>query len=260
MDRTAHILLIGNDAETSMLLHNELQGQGHQLDWALQAAEVLQPGNRSLADYDLVILDDSLSGMDVMTACRQLQTSEPELFILLLCKPLCTRTIIAGLEHGADEVLAKPVEPELIRARVAALLRRGEKTHRGKNRRHTDITAAPLEHGPLCIDHHKHQARLQGVDLALTAKEYDLLRLFASHPGQAFSRNELLERIWGHRFAGYEHTVNTHISRLRRKVEYSPTQPLWIRTVRGTGYRFADADEISALSSRSTWNSLSQSG
>ena len=141
---------------------------------------------------------------------------------------------VLGLEIGADDYLTKPFSIRELQARVKALLRRVEAIASPEQ------AQGMVRSGDLEIDLDKRSARLEGKPLNLTAKEFDLLVQFARHPGRVYTRNQLLEMVWGGSFDGYEHTVNSHINRLRTKVEADPANPRYILTVWGVGYKFAE--------------------
>jgi two-component system, OmpR family, response regulator len=145
---------------------------------------------------------------------------------------------VLGLELGADDYLVKPFSfPELL-ARVKALLRRAEALSNLARATPDDIRIA---RGPLVIEVSKRRALLAARELALTAKEFDLLLHFARQPGRVFSRSQLLDQIWGYGHEGYEHTVNSHINRLRAKLEPNPAEPRYLLTVWGVGYKFTES-------------------
>jgi DNA-binding response OmpR family regulator len=143
---------------------------------------------------------------------------------------------VLGLELGADDYLTKPFSIPELQARVKAMLRRVDMQAPAA----AASSAERIEIGDLVIDCSSREVRLRGTPIALTAKEFDLLAHFARHPGRAFTRMELLDAVWGTTFEGYEHTVNTHINRLRAKIEADPANPRHVLTVRGVGYRFMD--------------------
>ena len=145
---------------------------------------------------------------------------------------------ILGLEIGADDYLAKPFSVLELVARVKALLRRVEALAQNARLESGSLTIAGLAMDPVARD-----ARLHGARLDLTPREFDLLYFFARQPGKVFSRMDLLNAVWGYQHEGYEHTVNTHINRLRAKIEADPAQPARILTVWGRGYKFAEAGE-----------------
>ncbi|MBK6471613.1 MAG: response regulator transcription factor [Betaproteobacteria bacterium] len=187
---------------------------------------------------DLLVLDlmmPRLDGLEVVKALRARGRATP---ILMLTAKSTELDRVLGLELGADDYLTKPFSmPELL-ARVKALLRRAELL------RAAQAPGAPqalLRNGELEIEPGRREARVAGQTLEFTALEFDLLLHFASHPGQVFSRARLLDAVWGYSHEGYEHTVTTHINRLRAKLEQDPMQPRFILTVRGAGYKMRDA-------------------
>jgi DNA-binding response OmpR family regulator len=143
---------------------------------------------------------------------------------------------VLGLELGADDYLTKPFSVMELTARIKAMLRRADLASAPK----ASTDEARIEVGDLQIDPNAHEVRLHGKTIALTAKEFDLLHYLARHPGRAFNRTQLLDAVWGTTFEGYEHNVNTHINRLRSKIEADPANPSYVLTVRGLGYRFID--------------------
>jgi two-component system OmpR family response regulator len=142
---------------------------------------------------------------------------------------------VLGLEIGADDYLTKPFSIQELMARVKAIFRRCEamRLQQADNAQHSIIQAGALQ-----LDIEKREARCDGVAVELTAREFDLLHHFAAHPGRVFSRSQLLDSVWGYGHDGYEHTVNSHINRLRSKIEPNPATPTYIITVWGVGYRF----------------------
>jgi two-component system OmpR family response regulator len=191
------------------------------------------------ATYDLVILDIMLPGIDGLAVCRALRAGPSYVPILMLTARSTELDRVLGLELGADDYLTKPFSiPELL-ARVKALFRRTEALlARAVPGAEPDV----VRRGSLAIDAAKRQVCLDVREVALTAREFDLLWHFARHPGRVFTRIQLLDQVWGYRHEGYEHTVNSHINRLRGKIEADPTRPRYVLTVWGVGYKFADDD------------------
>jgi DNA-binding response OmpR family regulator len=143
---------------------------------------------------------------------------------------------VVGLEVGADDYITKPFSIRELLARVKAIFRRVEQTGRGGA-----PAAGRIEAGGLVIDPERRSVTLNGSNLELTAKEFDLLLYFASRPGRVFTRSQLLDAVWGYGHDGYEHTVNSHINRLRAKIEADPAKPRYVLTVWGVGYKFAES-------------------
>jgi len=191
--------------------------------------------------WALVILDLMLPGLGGLDICRQLREREDRVPILMLTAKSEEIDKVLGLELGADDYLTKPFSIRELQARIKALLRRAQMA--------APAAAAPrptLEVDGLTIQLDKRRVLLGGKPVELTAKEFDLLALFASNPGRPFNREQLLNQVWGYSYAGYEHTVNSHINRLRAKIEADPGHPRYIITVWGFGYRFADPEEAGA--------------
>jgi len=184
--------------------------------------------------YHLMILDLMLPGMDGLDICRKLRSEKVYTPVLMLTARTTELDRVLGLEVGADDYLTKPFSvPELV-ARVNAILRRSDQYQPSQATR----SSSSLQFGELRVDPDKRQVQLGGINIELTAKEFDLLLHFASNPGRVFTRSQLLDSVWGYGHAGYEHTVNSHINRLRSKIEADPAKPRYIITVWGVGYKF----------------------
>lgn len=185
--------------------------------------------------YDMIILDVMLPGIDGIEICRRLRADKIFTPILMLTARSEEIDKIIGLETGADDYLTKPFSIREFIARVKAILRRTEMVNSEKI-----IEEEIFEFGSLLIDPMKRKVKLEGKKVELTPKEFDLLYLFMSNPGKIYSRENLLNLVWGYEFSGYEHTVNSHINRLRTKIEADLTIPKYILTSWGVGYRFTD--------------------
>jgi len=185
--------------------------------------------------YDLVILDLMLPGLDGLEVCRRLRERRAYVPILMLTARSAELDRVLGLEMGADDYLTKPFSIRELVARVRAIFRRVDAFGGAAE------SGNLLQQGELRMDRDRHSASLHGEALELTAREFDLLWHFASHPGRVYRREQLLDQVWGAGYEGYEHTVNSHINRLRVKIETDPARPKYILTVWGVGYKFNDA-------------------
>lgn len=183
--------------------------------------------------WDLVILDIRLPGPDGITICRTLRREMAYVPILMLTSKSTELDRVLGLELGADDYVTKPFSVTELIARVKAIFRRIESVEK-----RFPGSAEVLLIGDLRIDTAGREVSSCGQHIALTAREYDLLLHFCRHPKQVFSRAQLLDSVWGYGHEGYEHTVNSHINRLRAKIEADPAQPALIVTVWGVGYKF----------------------
>jgi len=214
------------------LLRMHLQDEGYQVTHCAD-------GNQGLAQlrtggWDALILDLMLPGVDGLEICRQARAMATYTPIIITSARSSEVHRILGLELGADDYLVKPFSVLELVARVKALLRRADAM--GRNQRNE---AGALELNGVRLDPLTRQAHVEGRALDLTPREFDLLYFFVKHPEKVFSRLDLLNQVWGYQHDGYEHTVNTHINRLRAKIEVDPAEPARILTVWGKGYRFA---------------------
>jgi DNA-binding response OmpR family regulator len=186
--------------------------------------------------HDLIILDLMLPGIDGLEICRRLRGKSNYTPILMLTAKTSELDRVLGLELGADDYLTKPFSlPELI-ARVKAIFRRVDAMALASS-----AASGAIESNGLLIDTAKRSVSVQGKPVALTSKEFDLLLHFAQNPGRVYTRAQLLDMVWGYGHAGYEHTVNCHINRLRAKIGDDYASPRYILTVWGVGYKFAEA-------------------
>lgn len=231
------VLVIEDDPDIADLLLINLQDMGFTTHHAPDGQKGLEQALSG--KYEMIILDVMLPKLDGLDVCKQIRQQNKTLPILMLTSRSEEFDKVLGLELGADDYLTKPFSLRELMARVKALLRR------------VDLSQQVGEDGPkemhyngLSINLEKRKVVLDGAIIDLTAKEFDLLALFAVNPGRAYSRQELLDIVWGYQFDGYDHTVNSHINRLRGKIEKNPSEPTFIKTVWGVGYRFTETDEL----------------
>jgi len=185
-------------------------------------------------DYSVILLDIMMPEKDGIEVCRELRGAGIKTPVLILTAKSEEFDKVLGLEIGADDYLTKPFSVRELIARVKALLRRYDSYQESK------LFSAIITVDQLEINLEKRQVKLEQVLLELTPKEFDLLYLLANNPGKSYSREQLLKTVWGYDFKGYEHTVNSHINRLRGKVEKDANHPEFIKTVWGIGYAFKD--------------------
>jgi DNA-binding response OmpR family regulator len=186
--------------------------------------------------WDLIILDLMLPGMEGLEFCRRMRAGDHYTPILMLTAKSSEVDRVVGLEMGADDYLTKPFSIRELIARVKAIFRRLE----ALGPKSGGQGAALVHAGAMVIDPEKRTVAIGGEPVELTAREFDLLMQFASNPGRVYSRQQLLDLVWGYGHDGYEHTVNSHINRLRAKIERDPSKPEYVLTVWGVGYKFND--------------------
>lgn len=228
-----NILMIEDDVSIVELVAIHLKDIYCQLTKAHTGTEGLSLATKN--KYDMIILDVMLPEMDGIEICRRLRAEKIFTPILMLTARSEEIDKIIGLETGADDYLTKPFSIREFIARIKAILRRTEMV-----KSENEITEEIIACGLLVIDPLKRKVSLDGNKVELTPKEFDLLYLFMSNPGKNYSRENLLSIVWGYEFTGYEHTVNSHINRLRTKIETDLTSPKYILTTWGIGYRFTD--------------------
>jgi DNA-binding response OmpR family regulator len=235
--RPATILVAEDQTDIRDLLVLNLRGAGYDVTAVGDGVAAL--ASQDAQGSDLLVLDLMMPGLDGLEVCKALRARGRSTPILMLTAKSTELDRVLGLELGADDYLTKPFSlPELL-ARVKALLRRADLLRAAQAA--GPQGHAPLRNGELEILPAKRQAHCRGQALEFTALEFDLLLHFASHPGHVFSRSQLLTAVWGYTHDGYEHTVTTHINRLRAKLEADPMRPELILTVRGAGYKMRDA-------------------
>ncbi len=239
MPDTDKILVVEDDRKIVDLLAIHLNDLGFVVDKAYTGSCGLEKALSKT--YRLIILDLMLPEIDGLEICKRIRSENKYTPILMLTARSEEIDKVLGLEIGADDYITKPFGIREFIARVKVILRRIELE---KEKNAHDENQVIIESGPLTIDIERHKVIVDGNSIELTAKEFDLLVLFARHPGRIYSREKLLELVWGYNYDGYEHTVNSHINRLRNKIEKDPTNPIFIKTLWGVGYRFQIPEEI----------------
>ncbi len=232
------VLIIEDDRNIVDLLEIHLKD----LDCSTTAATDGQTGmDKALrGNFDLIILDIMLDKMDGLEVCRRIRANEITTPVLMLTAKAEEIDKVLGLETGADDYLTKPFSVREFIARVKAIFRR-EKILKDQL---SKTGSKQLKFGQLLIDPDKRKVMIDEKRIELTPKEFDLLFLLASNPGRSYTREQILSLVWGYEFDGYEHTVNSHINRLRAKIEPDLSKPRYILTLWGVGYRFSDDEEI----------------
>ncbi|TLU61819.1 response regulator transcription factor [Thalassotalea litorea] len=242
------ILVVEDDHDIAHLIEVQLKELNFDVELAFDGESGLEKAQSQ--SFDLIILDVMLGRVSGLDICRKVRDTDPEQAILMLTSRSSETDRVVGLELGADDYMTKPFSVRELQARVRSLLRRvnlikavhqaqtlalqfSEQATNCSQPEHKRIVIGQLE-----INQTSHQIRIHGQTLHLTSTEYDLLCFLAMHPGQVFSRSDLLSSVWGYHHSGYEHTVNSHINRLRNKLESDVSDPKIVQTVWGVGYKF----------------------
>jgi two-component system response regulator ResD len=220
------ILVVDDEPVITDVVSRYLERAGYSTRVAADGLEALRLAGDSVPD--LVVLDLLLPGLDGLEVMRELHEQRPTRVILLTAKGEASDRI-AGLQRGADDYVVKPFSPAELVARVDAVLRRAEPEPEREQ---------PIAFDHLEIDPAARTVLVRGEPVQLTVREFDLLLFLVRHPGQAFSRDHLMEAIWDYTFYTDTSTVTVHMRRLRAKVELNPSEPRWLQTVWGVGYRF----------------------
>lgn len=228
-----NILLVEDDPEITKLLKLHFDSQAYLISSCLNGEDAIM--KIAETKFDLIILDITLPGINGMELCKIFRESDANIPIMMLTSHGEESDKVLALELGADDYVTKPFGILELMARTKALLRRGNKNQVFDNNENQEIIFKEL-----VINAEKRRASIKGERLELTPKEFDLLLLLSRNPGKTYSRNELLEIIWGVTFDGYEHTITSHINRLRIKIEPNLHKPQYILTSWGTGYRFSE--------------------
>lgn len=224
---TMTILIVDDEEPIQELLRFNLENEGYSVLTAFDGPVALKMIEEKRPD--LLVLDVMLPGMDGLEVCSQLRQNPKfrDLPVIMLTAKGEEIDKVLGLELGADDYLTKPFSPRELLARIRARLRRIK----------PQTVENEIIRGDLKIDLNRFQVSVRGEEVELTPKEFELLRVLAAHPGKVYSRDELLERIWGYEYAGDTRTVDVHVRHLRQKVERDPSNPEYIETLRGIGYR-----------------------
>lgn len=226
-------LVIEDDQDIANLIRVNLRDINCEADIASTGIDGLY--NAVHQPYDIIILDIMLPSMDGMEVCKRIRQEKITTPIIMLTSKAEEIDKVLGLNLGADDYMTKPFSVRELVARVKARIRRY-----ALDQEPEEVTSGIFQQGGLALDTLKHKVLLHGQVIELTAKEFDLLKLFIQEVGRTFTREELLSKVWGYSYSGYEHTVNSHINRLRLKIEKDPANPTYILTVWGVGYKFND--------------------
>jgi DNA-binding response OmpR family regulator len=222
----ATVLVVDDDESIRTSLRLLLEDEGHRIEESATGEDALERFGR--VQPDVVLIDVMLPGIDGFELCRQLRRNS-DVPVLMLTARGDSHDVVAGLEAGADDYVVKPAVPKELGARVRALLRR---TRLG------EATTETMLFGDLEITPSAGEVRRAGVDIKLTSTEFKLLCELASEAGRVLSRESLLDRVWGYDYFGDSRLVDVHVRRLRAKVEDDPSDPRWVVTMRGLGYKF----------------------
>ena len=229
-NETQHILLVEDEKAIREAVAAYLERENYWVTGAADGQQALEEFSKH--NFDLVVLDLMLPIIPGEKVCRTIRETSDVPIIMLTAKGEIEDRII-GLELGADDYLVKPFSPRELVARVRALLRRAHID--------TDTSREVLEFGELTIDISGHRVLVKGEEIDLTASEFKLLTTLSHYPGRVYSRMELVEKVLGYDFEGYERTIDSHVKNLRAKMGDDPKHPKWIATVHGVGYRFDGA-------------------
>jgi DNA-binding response OmpR family regulator len=227
------ILVVDDDHKIVELLKLYLERDGYRVLTAYDGRQALEIVRQRRPD--LVVLDLMLPAIDGLDVCRVVR-ADSQIPIIMLTARSTEEDTLLGLDLGADDYMTKPFSPRELVARVRAVLRRGGETQRGG--------PDQMRFGELTVHFVRHEVRLRGQPVRLTPKEFKLLETLTREPGRAFARIELLEQVFGLDYEGLERTVDVHVLNLRKKIEPDPTRPIYIHTVFGVGYKFAEADDV----------------
>jgi len=224
------ILIVEDEVDLANLIEITLMNAGFSVSKAYEGKTGL---NLALSgNFDLIMLDIMLPHVDGLEICRQVRINDASTPIMMLTARDTETDRIMGLNMGADDYLTKPFSIRELEARIKAMFRRAQLTPQEQPESHE------LIFGDLAIEPERHKVSFKQQPIELTSTEFDLIHFLACHPGQVFSRSQLLDSVWGYNHLGYEHTVNSHINRLRSKLEACVNLPKVVHTIWGVGYKF----------------------
>jgi DNA-binding response OmpR family regulator len=226
MNRT--ILVVDDDKKTVDLIRLYLEKERYRVLVAYDGQQALTLARQKYPS--LIILDWMLPHVDGLDICRVLR-AESQIPIIMLTAKAAEEDMLLGLDQGADDYLTKPFSPRELIARVRVVLRRS-------SQQIDDLPSEELSIGPFMVDFRSHEVRLHGKLIDLTPKEFKILETLMREPGRVFSRLELVKRVFGMDYEGFERTVDVHIMNLRKKIEPHPNEPVYLQTVYGVGYKF----------------------
>ena len=227
-------LIIEDDKDISELIAIHLADMDLEVDKAFDGKDGLMKAMNN--KYRFILLDIRLPQLDGFEVCKRLRMEKNNTPVLMITSKSEEIDKVLGLEIGADDYISKPFGIRELLARIKAVLRRTERVAEP-----VDVDNVELRYEDLYINVGMRVVELSGQRIELSPKEFDLLVYLASHPGKTYSRMQLLNQIWGYEFEGFEHTVNSHINRLRSKIEQNMSQPEYILTTWGVGYKFREA-------------------
>jgi two-component system response regulator RegX3 len=219
------VLVVEDEESYSDALSYMLRKEGFEVAIAATGPDALAEFDR--AGADIVLLDLMLPGMSGTEVCRQIRQTSNVPVIMVSAKDDEVDKVV-GLELGADDYVTKPYSPRELVARIRAVLRRGTEP---------DLAPMTLEAGPVRMDTERHVVTIDGADVRLPLKEFELLEMFLRNPGRVLTRGQLIDRVWGSDYVGDTKTLDVHVKRLRAKIEPSPAEPVFLTTVRGLGYK-----------------------
>jgi len=219
------VLVVEDEESYSDALAYMLRKEGFEVAITATGPDALAEFDR--AGADVVLLDLMLPGLPGTEVCRQIRQTSNVPIIMVSAKDDEVDKVV-GLELGADDYVTKPYSPRELVARIRAVLRRGTEP---------DLAPMTLEAGPVRMDTERHVVTIEGEDVRLPLKEFELLEMFLRNPGRVLTRGQLIDRVWGSDYVGDTKTLDVHVKRLRAKIEPSPAEPKYLTTVRGLGYK-----------------------